>query len=730
MNEGKNFNNHTFDDLKSIYYLYIKNEDDRNYIEKAYKFAEKKHAGIFRKSGEPYLQHLIEVAYICCQLNTGPVTIAAAFLHDVVEDTDTSIKDIENEFGSDCAKIVDSVTKIQRLKLSHRSLEEFEAEDHRKIFLGMAKDVRVIIIKLADRLHNMRTISSLSPERQKALGEETLEVFAPIAHRLGIYSVESELEDLSLRVSNPEVYKEIEQILHTKSDEKQKSLNQFKKKLAEIAFNAGINYEIEARIKSVYSIYKKIYIKGRPLDQIYDILALRIITDDVLHCYELLGLIHQFYRPIPGRFKDYIAVPKPNMYQSLHTTLVAGDGNIFEVQIRTKEMDEIAENGVAAHWRYKEGSNYDAKAEQRDIEEKLHWFRDFVSMSNDSEESAQEYLDSLTKDIFDANVYVFTPKGKVIDLPNGSTPLDMAFKIHTKIGEQAVGASINGIMVPLSTKLITGDVVEIKTSKNAPGPNSGWLDIVHTSSAKSKIKKYLLKNGDQFERQELIKKGKELCLLAFEEHNIDEKEMENLINTENVLKNYHCKDLDDLYFNITKKNPTTLALCDFLGLKRIFKQDLALSKKENIKSDCPVYVEGVDDLLINMGRCCQPIPGDEIVGYITKGLGVTVHRKDCPNIKNESRLIDVHWHKNLNDEFYPVDIVVECFDRSNLVTDIMNILTSAKIKITEFNAKYNQNEGTSTISLQIYVSNVGMLEHVISTLKGISSVYSIKRVIH
>ena len=722
---------HTYEDVKELSYLYIHNEADREAIKKAYDFACKKHEGIFRKSGEPYVQHLIEVAYICAQLQAGPVTIEAAFLHDVVEDTDTSVNDIKEEFGSDCAKIVDSLTKIQRLKLSHRTQEEFEAEDHRKIFLGMAKDVRVIIIKLADRLHNMRTIASLSPNRQEALANETLEVFAPIAHRLGIYRVESELEDLSLKVLKPDIYNEINELVSKRVRERGKALNNFKKKLGDIAFNANIPFDIESRIKSIYSLYKKMYVKGRKFEEIYDVLALRIITDTTLHCYELLGLIHQEYRPLPGRFKDYIAVPKSNMYQSLHTTIISGDGNIFEVQIRTKEMDEIAETGVAAHWRYKEGEHYDPKAEQHDIEEKLHWFRDFVSISNENTDAnAQEYLDNLSKDIFDANIFVFTPKGKVIDLPAGSTPLDMAYKIHTKVGDSAVGATVNNIMVPLSTILKTGDVVEIKTSKTSPGPNQDWLDFVKTSTAKSHIKKFLQKQNIDL-RTSGIERGKELCIAAFKERDADPEKINELLNTANVLNNYHCSTIDDLFFNISKKNPTPSAILDYVGIKKKNKKEIVISKKETSADfDSPVYIENGDGVKINLGNCCTPIPGDNIVGYITKGMGVTVHRRDCPNIRGEkARLIDVFWKHNLTGT-YPVDLSIECNDRNNLVADVMNCLSTFKIKITEFSAKMHQETDTVTILCQIYVTDMNMLNSIFQALKNISSVYDIKRVIH
>ena len=724
---------HTFSDVKEIYFAYIHDEKDRKMIENAYNFVKKKHDGIFRKSGEPYLQHLIEVAYIVASLQGGPTTIAAAFLHDVVEDTDTSIEDIKRMFGEDCARIVDALTKIQRLKLSHRTEEEFAAEDHKKIFLGMAKDVRVIIIKLADRLHNMRTVKALRPERQHALAKETLEVFAPIAHRLGIYRIESELEDLSLEIEKPAEYKMIAAELDQKIKNRTRALNNLKKKIADILIAQNIKFEIESRIKSIYSIYKKMYLKGHTFDEIYDFLALRIITETELNCYEILGLIHANFKPIPGRFKDYIAMPKPNMYQSLHTSIIAGDGNIFEVQIRTKEMDEIAETGVAAHWRYKEGSHYSPKQEQHEIEEKLHWFRDFLHINHQTQDkSATEYMESLSKDIFEANVYVFTPKGKVIDLPNGSTPLDLAYKIHTKVGDSAVGALVNNNLVPLNTVLKTGDIVEIKTSKTSPGPNESWLNIVKTSSAKSHIKKFLQKKNASFLREDKIRQGKQVAVEFFKERGLDEKETINLLSTDKVLENYQVSTIDDLFVGIASHNPNPGQIADFLGIKKKADTEIKFSKKENFDDDnCPVTVDGQTGLKITLGNCCTPIPGDSIIGFVTKGNGITVHRINCPNVSGlTSRLIDVHWKENLGIKSYPVDISIECLDRQNLVADILNTFNSNKIKCTEMTAKMHPDSSHTTVFAQIYVSDANVLSHIVDVLKSMKDVYEVKRVIH
>lgn len=724
---------HTFEEVKEVYLSYISDEKSKKLIEDAYVFVCKKHAGIYRKSGEPYVHHLIEVAYIIATLQGGPVTIASGLLHDVVEDTDTTIEDINKLFGPECAKIVDALTKIQRLKLSHRTQVEFEAEDRRKIFLGMAKDIRVIIIKLADRLHNMRTIQALKPERQQALAKETLDVFAPIAHRLGIYRIESELEDLSLKILEPDKYNEIFQLLNNKIKNRSKALDNLKKKIADIILKANIQFEIESRVKSIYSIYKKMYLKGHSFDDIYDVLALRIITETEINCYEILGLIHAQFKPIPGRFKDYIAVPKPNMYQSLHTSIVAGDGNIFEVQIRTKEMDEIAETGVAAHWRYKEGSKYNAKKEQEEIEEKLHWFRDFVSMSDEStNESAQEYMETLSKDIFEANVYVFTPKGKVIDLPRGATPLDFAYRVHTKVGDQAVGAVVNNVLVPLNTVLKTGDVVDIKVSKTSPGPNEGWLNIVKTNTAKSNIRKFLIRKNNELLKEEKIAKGKQICTDFFAERDIDEKQMINLLSTDNVLKNYHFANIDELFIGVSNHNPNPALISDFLKIKRKENTSINLSKKHDTDNDnCPVYVNGATvGLKITLGNCCTPIPGDHIIGYVTKGKGITVHRIECPNVKNTSRTIDVFW-KTLNEKSnYPVDIVCECNDRNNLLVDIMNALSANRIKITEVSAKLHPETLTSSIYCQIYVSDLNELNHTFQILKNVKDIYEVKRIIH
>ena len=723
---------HTFEQLKEVYQNYITNPSDRQSIEDAYSFILQKHEGQLRKSGEPYYHHLIEVAYILANLQAGPATIIAGLLHDVVEDTDVKIEEIEARWGADVAKLVDALTKIQRLKLSKIESEDFEAEDHRKIFIGMAKDIRVIIIKLADRLHNMRTLASLAPDRQIALSKETKEVFVPIAHRLGLDTIKCELADLCLKYLEPQRFEEITAMLSKKEKTMKKSLNSFQKKLADLLFSHNIPFEIFSRIKSISSIYDKMYIKGHTFDEIYDIMALRIITDTEMECYEILGLIHQSYKPLPGRFKDYIAVPKPNMYQSLHTTVISGDGNFYEIQIRTKYMDEIAEAGVAAHWAYKERKGYNPVEEQKEIENKLHWFRDFVSMSSEEHENASEYMESLTHDIFEANVYVFTPNGKVIELVQGSTPIDFAYRIHTKVGDSAIGALVNGSMVPLNTVLKTGDMVEIKTSKSSPGPSEGWLEFVKTNLAKSQIKKFITKKNAELLRGDKIAKGKQSCLDAFKDRGIDETEMMELIDSDKVLKQFEFESVDDLFIGVTNRKPTTTAIIDFLGIKKPLVLPSGKAKDRTGGDSCPVYCKGADRIAIQLANCCTPIPGDMIKGYITRGKGITVHRHNCPNIANETeRTIDVYWKKDLQYATYPVDISLEANDRPNLLVDIMNTMSSAKVTVSSIHAQLQSHNRTITnVNITIYVSDLKRLNDIFNILMNIKGVYEVKRVIH
>ena len=722
---------HTFEQLEERYKEYISNEDDLKKIKEAYDFIILKHQGQLRKSGEPYYHHLLEVAYILASLQAGPATIMAGLLHDVVEDTDVQIEEIEERWGEEVAKLVDALTKIQRLKLSKIDSDDFEAEDHRKIFIGMAKDIRVIIIKLADRLHNMRTLSALSPERQIALSKETNDVFVPIAHRLGLDAIKCELADICLKYLQPKRYDEIVKLLSQKEKTLKKSLNVFQKKLADIIFEHNIPFEIFSRVKSISSIYEKMYVKGHQFDEIYDILALRIICETEIQCYEILGLIHQTYTPVPGRFKDYIAMPKPNMYQSLHTTVISGDGNFYEVQIRTKEMDEVAESGVAAHWAYKEKSGYNPKEEQKEIENKLHWFRDFVSISSEEHANASEYMETLTHDIFEANVYVFTPNGKVIELTQGSTPIDFAYRIHTKVGDSATGALVNGVMVPLNTVLKTGDKVEIKTSKSSPGPSEGWLEFVKTNLAKSQIKKYLAKKNADLVREEKIAKGKQSALDAFKDRGVEEAEMMELISDEKVLREFEVDNIDELFIGISNRKPVPSAIIDFLHIKKPVALPTGKAKIRNNES-CPVYCKGADRIAISLASCCTPIPGDPIVGYVTRGKGIAVHRANCPNVANQKqRIINVYWKDDIEYSTYPVDVSLEANDRPNLLIDIMNILSGAKVMVSSLHAQIqHHNRSLVVVTMTIYVSDSKRLNDIFNILLNVKGVYNAKRVIH
>ena len=472
------------------------------------------------------------------------------------------------------------------------------------------------------------------------------------------------------------------------------------------------------------------YIKGHPFDEIYDILALRIITKTEIQCYEILGLIHKSYKPVPGRFKDYIAMPKANLYQSLHTTVVGGDGNFYEVQIRTEEMDSIAETGVAAHWAYKEGNGYNSAKEQQEIENKLHWFRDFVSLSSETRDAnATEYMDTLTRDIFEANVYVFTPKGKVIELAQGSTPVDFAYRIHTRVGDTCVGALVNGVMVPLNTVLKTGDLVEIKTAKNS-NPSEGWLDFVKTNAAKSAIRKYVAKKNADLIRDEKIAKGRQSCIDAFHDREISEDEMMNYLNDQKLLNNFGFDNVDDLFVGVSGRKPVPSAIIEYLHIKRPVSIPTGGRIKTKSGNDSPVYCRGAGKIAISLANCCTPLPGDDIIGYVTKGKGIVVHRKNCPNVINEhQRLVDVFWRDDIEYATYPVDVMIEANDRNNLVVDIMSTLTAAKVSLNNFHARLTNN-GNVDISATLMVSDAKRLSDVFNILRSVAGIYSVTRVIH
>jgi GTP pyrophosphokinase len=731
---------YTFEDLKKTYSQYIKNQDDLALIERAYRFADQKHAGQVRKSGDPYITHCIGVAEILAEMQVGPTTICAGLLHDTIEDTGTTKAEISNQFGPEVANLVEALTKVTRL--SDYKNVEFTAENHRKIFVAMAKDVRVIIVKLADRLHNMRTLQFQPLDKQVRISKETLDVYSPIAHRLGLYKIQTELEDLSLFYLEPDKYKDIEEKCNHLVSDAQGELDKLKKELTLILKPTNISFEITDRVKSVYSIYKKMYKKGYAFDQIYDIMALRVITLSEQNCYEILGYVHANFKPVPGRFKDYIAMPKANLYQSLHTTVVTDTGKFFEIQIRTSKMDETAESGVAAHWRYKEGTSYDPKKEQVEIENQLHWFKDFVAISKDEgdEKDAEEYMAALSHDIFDANVYVFTPKGNVICLPNGSTPLDFAYRIHTDIGEHLSGAKVNNTLVPISQPLKTGDIVEVITSKNA-SPNTEWLNIATTNFAKSKIRKYLIKQNSDFVRDDGIKKGRQVLVDALKEKRIA-VDVSKVI-TRKVLDTFKVSSPEEIYLLLYGRTLSPTQIID--ASEAIIKNnDVAAKTQELAKSinekqirsnnvDAVVLANG-DNVLISLASCCCPIPGDDIVGFVSTGQGVKVHRVDCPNILRKdakNRLIDVKWNPNVvNKAEYPVDLAIQCHDRDGLLVDVLNCLSSNNGKVYKINAKYHPSNNTTTISLTILVKDKETLGYFMHALTNVKSVYQIDRVNH
>ena len=730
----------SFDDVLELASTYITNEESIDLIKKAYNYIMEKHATQKRKSGEPYTIHLIWVAYILASLQTGPMTIAAGLLHDVMEDCDVPKEEMVALFGEEITSLVEGVTKISKMKFKDES--DAYAENHRKIYIAMAKDIRVILIKFADRLHNMRTLQYMPEYKQKRIAKETLEVYAPIAHRLGINDIRIELEDLSLYYLDPEHYHEISALLERKRDERREAVEAMMNEVRKLLDEHHIEYRILGRAKHIYSIYKKMVIKHKRFDELYDLNALRIITTDKMKCYEVLGIIHEHYRPLPGRFKDYIAMPKPNMYQSLHTAIIGEMGQIFEIQIRTEEMDQIAERGVAAHWRYKENNQYSSKKEQKEIGEKLQWLREFISLSDDIKDGdAKEYYESLRQDIFEANVYVLTPQGKIIELPNGSTPIDFAYRIHTEVGHHMVGALVNKVMVPIDTTLKTGDVCEIKTNKNSPGPSEDWLKVVHTAGARNKIRQFLSQKEDEGKR-DTIEMGRRLLKEEVKKRELDEKIYLDAEVYKPYWVSFGAKSFDDLLYQIGRKTITSYGLLDKVapkhvsfidGLSRMLQKNNTNNERINKQNNTSgVVVKGVSGLKIQISKCCSPIPGDEIVGFVSKGQGIKVHRKDCPNVQTndaKKRLIDVYWdYASLSTRKYEAEFTIDATDRTNLLTDIINTLGQSKINILNIHA--DTIDTRAIINLKVTVENASQLKNAFDNLKKVNGIYEIKRIIH
>lgn len=722
----------TIDDIITYCQSYLHNEDNLNLIKKAYDVAKKKHEGQFRKSGDPYIQHPVEVAYILATLHAGPDTIAAGLLHDVLEDTDMSKEEMAATFNKDVAEIVDGVTKISKLK--YMTKEKALAHNHEKLLLAMAKDIRVILVKIADRLHNMRTIQFHSEEKQKRIAQETLDLYAPLAHRLGMYRIKAELEDLSFKALEPEKYAEIAKEISFKKTERDEDVEKMISTVKGLLEKNHIkHYDIKGRVKNIYSIYKKIITKNKTIDDIYDLLALRVIVDSVEQCYHVLGIIHSIWTPLPMRFKDYIAVPKPNMYQSLHTTVVGPAGKIYEIQIRTYEMDQIAEFGVAAHWAYKENVEYSHEKEQLEIVNKLKWYKDLTTYVENS--ATEDPLDSIIEDIFSANVYIFTPKGDVYDFPAGSMPLDFAYRIHSDIGNKTVGAIVNGKIVPLSYKLKTGDVVEIKTNKACTGPTTEWLKLAKTSHAKTKIKAFINKK----QRDAFVAKGLEELTVIGKNYNyapttLDDKQVMDLFGKNGI------RTVEDLYWTIGKGEISALAainrilgltdvkLDDELALKQ-YSEDSSKNRKRVATNGFGIIVEGLERAKLHLGNCCQPVYGDEISGYISKGNGIIIHRVTCPNVEKASpeRFINVYWDKDFSGRIFDTTLKIIALDRRNLVADMINILNGCNVTIASVTSTKNRT-GDCMAKFKLQVSGLNDLNNAILNLKKIPGIYQIERV--
>lgn len=708
---------------------YIKNEDSLALISKAFEFAKEKHQNQLRKSGEPYFNHLICVAYELAKLNAGPKTIAAGLLHDTIEDCGVTKEEFIETFDEDVYELVEAVTKIGALKFKDE--KEYLAANHRKIFIAMAKDIRVILIKLVDRLHNMRTLEFQPPEKQQRIAKETLEVYAPIAHRLGIAEIKNELEDLAFFYLNNEKYHEIAHLVENKKSERDSQIVNMINDISSLLSDKNIPFKIFGRSKHLYSIYNKMVLKNKRFDEILDLLAIRIITKTELNCYEILGYIHAKYTPIPGRLKDYIAMPKFNLYRSLHTTVIGIDGKIYEIQIRTEEMDEIAERGIAAHWAYKEGQ-YDSKREQKEIVNELEW----LSAFEENENSANDYMETVIGDVFNASVYVMTPKGRVIDLPNGSTPIDFAYRIHTDVGHQTVGALVNGIMVPLNTVLKTGDVVELKTNKSST-PSEDWLKIVKSKQARNKINAFFAKKELE-EKEETIKLGEVMIKEAIKKQGINPDEFLTKDKLEKIYADFQLNNYNEFMYAIGMKSLTCNAVIEKLvklGKKEIdetvlnsmVEKNKARQKREGSKTG--IVVKGVSSMKISLSPCCTPVYGDDVIGFVSRGMGIKVHRRDCPNVADKKRLVDVEWDIDKPQLRYVATIKIFCKDRSYLLTDLVTCISQYKANLTEVNIVADPETLTANAIMSLMVDDREHLEMIMANLKKVDSVIDVERAI-
>lgn len=714
------------------------NPQQTAFVRNAYELAAKAHAEQFRKSGEPYIIHPIGVASILAGLQMDDKTLAAAFLHDVVEDTDYTLDTIRSQFGVVVANLVDGVTKLG--KIEYISKEDRQIENYRKMFLAMARDIRVVLIKLADRLHNMRTMKFMPLHKQQSISRETLEIYAPLAHRLGIYTIKWELEDLAFRYMEPDIYYDLMEQVKIKRQEREAMVNEAMVTLKEALIKAGISCEIQGRPKNFYSIHKKMLRDHKQLSEIYDLLAIRVLVDTVKDCYGSLGIVHSMWRPIPGRFKDYVAVPKSNMYQSLHTTVLSSGGQPLEIQIRTFEMHRISEYGIAAHWRYKEsGGSKPASGTDKGFDAKLSWLRQLLEWHKDMSDS-RDFVNTVKMDIFADEVFVFTPRGDVIDLPVGSVPIDFAYRIHTDVGNRCVGAKVNGRIVPLDYQVKNGDIVEVITSKQSNGPSRDWINIVGSSETRNKIKSWFKKER----REENIIKGREMLEREVKRLGYDIKVMmtpeklkeagtklridtdENLLATlgyGGVTLNTVMSKLVDIYKKEQKLN-TAKDLAQMLAELK--------PRKSKARSSHGILVRGEDGIMVKLARCCNPIPGDPVIGYITRGSGVSVHRADCPNVLSsnpveQSRLIDVTWDVS-TDDVYKVNIVITSQDRPGLMSDLMNITSEAKLNIFALSCHTDKYKMAYT-HMGLDINSLEQLEYVMNRIRRMKGVYTVERVV-
>jgi GTP diphosphokinase / guanosine-3',5'-bis(diphosphate) 3'-diphosphatase len=712
---------------------YLSNEDV-SFLNKAYEFAKEAHKDQYRKSGEPYIIHPVEVAGILVNLEMDPTTVASGFLHDVVEDTDVTLEDLVQHFGQDLAMLVDGVTKLKKIKF--KSKEEQQAENHRKMFVAMAQDIRCILIKLADRLHNMRTLKHMPKEKQVQKANETLEIFAPLAHRLGISTIKWELEDIALRYLNPQQYYRIVNLMQKRRAERENNIDEVMTEIRTKLEKVSIKADISGRPKHIYSIYRKMAKQNKQFTEIYDLLAVRVLVDSIKDCYAALGIIHTCWKPMPGRFKDYIAMPKANMYQSLHTTVIGPKGDPIEVQIRTQEMHNVAEYGIAAHWAYKEGVS---QVQGDGFSKKLTWFRQILEWQNDVTD-AEEFMESLKMDLFSDMVFVFTPKGDVIELPSGSVPIDFAYRIHTEIGNRTIGAKVNGKMVTLEHQLKTGDIIEILTSKHSYGPSQDWLKIAKSSHAKNKIRQWFKKE----KREENVAKGKELVEKEVEKHGFESKEVMTQENLQNVAGKYNFSNEEDMYAAVGYNGITAAQIATRLTEKLRKKKDQEQDQKELLemisavkpysppkRTESGVRVKGVDNLLIRLSKCCNPVPGDDIVGYITKGRGVSIHRSDCPNVQTDeasNRLLPVEWEgDDQHTKNYHVDIEITGFDRRGLLNEVLQAVAEMKTDMTTVSGRSDRNK-MATINMTISIHNINHLQKVVERIKRLPDIYSVRRV--